>query len=297
MCKLLNLLAKLREWYSVILSYYNLVDFSRGGANVAFLYGRARLMSAFIVPCVDFGQECLLMWIFQLQCFLSTTTIHSVDMDWKNVGRSIIFFMDVDWRAYANKNRCFFGQIGAIKRFLDQISINYLIAKCRKYCWGTPRPFSHTVSVHKISSWSWKLSRFAANLIFFWNYSKKCRTFSQKYGTFSQKCWIAGRKARCGSRDGGHIWQFYVFQIRKWRRKTGDGEEQSDTKTRRAPFIFYSRKQMSRDRKRQPADRVFTPQMDSVATSKLMREMWHQLSDAKKAKWARERRYSNIHLL
>ena len=75
-----------------------------------------------------------------------------------------------------------------------------------------------------------------------------------------------------------------LFQIRKWRRKTGDGEEESDTKTRRAPFIFYSRKQMSRDRKRQPADRVFTPQMDSVATSKLMREMWHQLSDAKKAK-------------
>ena len=75
-----------------------------------------------------------------------------------------------------------------------------------------------------------------------------------------------------------------LFQIRKWRRKTGDGEEETDTKPRRAPFIFYSRKQMSRDRKRQPAERVFTPQMDSVATSKLMREMWHELSEAKKAK-------------
>ena len=74
------------------------------------------------------------------------------------------------------------------------------------------------------------------------------------------------------------------LQIRKWKRKRGDDNEETDTKPRRAPFLFYSHKQMSRDRRRPPEERMFTPQMDSMVTSKLMRDMWYQLSERKKAK-------------
>ena len=51
-----------------------------------------------------------------------------------------------------NKNTCIFVPNDAMWRFHDQASINCLVARCQKHCWSVPHPFSHTVSVHKISS-------------------------------------------------------------------------------------------------------------------------------------------------
>ena len=81
-------------------------------------------------------------------------------------GCSILFFADVDWRAYANKMEEILHQMTLCGAFTISFKLtNYLAARCRKHCWGASRAVC-TTSVHKISSWSWKLSRFPANLIF-----------------------------------------------------------------------------------------------------------------------------------
>ena len=71
-----------------------------------------------------------------------------VNMDGGNAGRSIFVFADVDWRAYANKNRRIFAPNGAMWSFHNQISINFLVARCRKHCWSASRAFSHSFCPH-----------------------------------------------------------------------------------------------------------------------------------------------------